>query len=115
MTTETLASAALHDIVEEGTRDYKDILENADPAGTTDRCWQELSSLYSRLSGRDREVLVSVMRQSQIDAIATLFAAIDGVGPLQNQDENMVLSSANGRVISGGLSDEFLRLVEESE
>lgn len=97
MTTEAFANAALSDIVEGGTREYEETLRNTDASEITDPYWQSLSDLYSRLSTQDRETLIQIMRQSQIDALATLFAATDGITRLQGQDEDVSLVAEGGK------------------
>ena len=113
MTTESLAAAVLSDIVETGTEDYKTSIESTDINDVVDPYWASLFNLYNRLSVGDRSTLIAIIRQSQIDALATMFAAIDGITSLRGQNEDMHLVSQGGNKLSGGLSDEFLRLVEE--
>lgn len=114
MNHKTLVNAIFIDIVEGGITDLKKALEETQCSEITDTYWQNLNDLYSRLSLRDRQIFLQSIKQSQIDVLATLLASIDGMTHLKGQDENMILTTKTGIVLSGGLSDEFLKLVEEN-
>jgi hypothetical protein len=71
--------------------------------------------LFRSLPPEKRDVFFTIIRQVQVDTLATLLAILDGVSILKSQkgDFRIVYTEGAEDVISGSLSELFLGEVEE--
>lgn len=75
-------------------------------------------SFFRSLKAEEQELFFRIIKNIQIDNTATLFALIDGVFYLKNQEADFKLvyqDNLGERIISGDLKDLFLERVEIEE
>lgn len=107
MTPEKFVEAVLKTVVEDGIASYKEILA-ADPGEATDPYWKRVLDLYQSLAPAQREVILEIMRQVEIDTVSGIFGILDG------EDFELFHKTAKSRVrLNGDLQDLFLGKVED--
>ena len=92
---------------------YRELFRETKRNDATDEYWQCALSLYGSLDDDMKEVLFAVIRQVMVDTISSIFALLDGVSLLENQEEDFELLHS-GQRLNGDLHDIFLK-IEESE
>jgi len=101
-------------IVEENVAIYRDLFESTEVDSASDPYWVRALSLYATLGAEQREALFEIMRQVIVDTISNVFAILDGVSELEDQEEEFSLFAGNGtEQLNGELQDIFLELEED--
>ena len=96
--------------------EYIRIFEETDLDSVTDKYYMTAIKFYRNLDSVSKKVLLSIIRQAQVDTVAGLLALLDGNIILENQDEDLVLLTEDtNQVLSGQLLDFFLCLENDEE
>ena len=76
---------------------------------------REVPGFLKELSNEQQRALLLIVKQSLIDSLATVFAAVDGVSRLEGQQEDFLLTNlADPELkLNEGLTDLFLQEVYE--
>ena len=114
MTPEELVAQLRRTILEDNIQFYRELLVTTDIAKVSDPYWRTALELQGRLDDADRRVLLSIIRQTIVDSLSSVFAVIDGVTWLPGQKGNFVLRLGDdGEPLNGELQDLFLAAEEE--
>jgi hypothetical protein len=111
MTPETVASLLEKHVVEANVETYRMLFSSTSPQKATDEYWKAVLVLYAQLSGQQREVLVSVMRQVAIDTCANVIGVVENVNSLQGVKGKFQLRY-DGEPVEQSVQDCFLELFE---
>lgn len=103
-------------VVEQNNAIYKDLFGSTLPEAANDAYWKRALTLYHSLDEREQKVLFEIMRQVAVDTVSNLFGVLDGTTPLDNSDEEFLLTSeADGQRLNGNLQDLFLEAEEREK
>lgn len=91
---------------------YKQMFAKSNVKKATDPYGKQALQLYSNLDDADREILFKIMRQVMVDTISNVFAVLDGVTRLPQQDGTLTVQ-LSGQRLEGALQDQFLEMEEE--
>jgi len=101
-------------VLDENIAIYKDLFANTEVDQVSDPYWHEALGLFNKLSDEEKETLFKIMRQVSVDAISNLFALLDGVSCLEDQDGDFSLTIENEQEqLNGDLQDIFLEIEED--
>ena len=105
MTPEELVKGLQDELVERGLSAYRDLYEKQ--GGTSDS-----TRLFLELTEEQKEVFFDILKQTQIDTVATFLALLDGSFRFKNQTEDLLLTSETtpDEPLNGDLTDLFLQL-----
>ncbi len=113
MTPELLAAGLMKPVVEEGAATYRRLFADTHPDKASDPYWKRALVLFGQLSPAQRLVFFEILQQVSIDTVSGVLGVIDGSSYLANRTEDLVLTTAEGRKLSGDLQDLFLAQAEE--
>ncbi len=100
-------------VLDENVVIYKDLFETTEVEQASDPYWKEALCLFKKLSNEDREILFKIIRQVSIDTISNLFAILDGVSCLEDQEGDFSLTlDDKPEKLNGDLQDIFLEIEE---
>ncbi|AJQ94842.1 hypothetical protein [Gynuella sunshinyii] len=101
-------------VLDENIAIYKDLFANTEIDQASDPYWQEALGLFKKLGDKEKETLFKIMRQVSVDTISNLFALLDGVSCLEDQDGDFSLTIENEKKqLNGDLQDIFLEIEED--
>ena len=97
-------------IIENNMAIYRDLLNNSDIKETTDKYWQDVLLFYKKLNKSEQELLLKIMKQVSVDTVSNMFAILDGVAFLNEQEDNfkLIINNDKNEQINGDLQDIFL-------
>lgn len=113
MEAENFVNKIRQSVIDENTSIYKDLFETTAINQANDPYWQEALKLFGQLDDVQKETLFKIMRQVSVDTVSNIFAILDGVSSLENQDGEFTLSlDGDSQKLNGDLQDIFLSLEE---
>lgn len=102
-------------IVQENRNFYRETFNNTDINEVTDPYWKEALGFYSELSDKNKEILLKIIEQVEVDAVSNIFGILDGVVSLGEENiEFKVTINDKNEPINGDLQDLFLGFDEEN-
>lgn len=103
-------------VIDDGGKEYKNILDNTPIKNITDNYWKKVITLYNSLNSSDREIILQIITQIQIDTLSTILGIFDGTITLENQDEDFIVSlSESKKVLEPEMQELFLSIIEEEQ
>lgn len=115
MTPEEFVRGLWLEIVEWGMIEYKQMYMNHRPDEATDPTIKRALTLFHNLTGDQQVVILHIIKQIQIDTVASVLSIIDGTRVLEGFSEEFVLRYKDGLQLNGNLTDIFLQIDEENE
>lgn len=101
-------------VLDENIAIYKDLFETTEVDQASDPYWKEALDLFEKLGDKEKETLFKIMRQVSVDTISNMFALLDGVICLEEQDGEFSLTIENKQEqLNGDLQDIFLEIEED--
>ncbi|HIF9540201.1 TPA: hypothetical protein ACX6S1_000369 [Photobacterium damselae] len=101
-------------ILDENIAIYKDLFETTEVDQASDPYWKEALSLFDKLGDKEKKTLFRIMRQVSVDTISNMFALLDGVSCLEDQDGDFSLTIENVQEqLNGDLQDIFLEIEKD--
>ena len=101
-------------ILEDNLAIYRELFDTTKVDNASDPYWIRALSMYAKLDGAGRAVLLEIIRQVMADTISNVFAILDGVSDLESQDGDFRLTIGDSNEqLNGELQDQFLALEEE--
>ena len=101
-------------VLDENIAIYKDLFETTEVDQASDPYWKEALDLFEKLGDKEKETLFKIMRQVSVDTISNMFALLDGVICLEEQDGDFSLTIENKQEqLNGDLQDIFLEIEED--
>ena len=102
-------------IIEENLIFYKDTLINTNLDDVSDNYWREFILFFRKLPKKDKEILLKILRQVEVDTISSILSLLDGNFWLPSQDEEFRLTvKGQDEILNIELQDIFFDL-EENE
>jgi len=101
-------------VLDENVAIYRDLFETTEVDQASDPYWKEARGLFEKLGDKEKETLFKIMRQVSVDTISNMFALLDGVSCLEDQDGDFSLTIENEQEqLNGDLQDIFLEIEED--
>lgn len=91
---------------------YRKLLEETAPGDATDPYWQRALRFYAMLDEAGKQALLSIIRQTMVDTVSSLFGLLDGNRQLREVSGELSLG-ISGERIDGDLQDKFLEIEEQ--
>lgn len=89
------------------------LFETTDISKATDPYWIKAQGLFDKLDQNDRDILISMMRQSAVDTTSMMLGALDGSSMLKGQDSEVEVTTKDTKeLLSGDLQELFLQAEE---
>jgi hypothetical protein len=111
---EEFVKALFISIVSENLRIYHNLFDTTKVGSKTDEYWKNALQLYNGFSAKQKDIFMSVIRQTMIDTISNFLGIIDGNSTLNNFGSELKLE-VEKMDISGELQDQFLAMIENLE
>ena len=105
--TEEFAGAFRSGVVDRNIRIYSDIVATRTAADVKDEYWRSVLELFSSLSPEQRVVLLDIMKQVAVDAVASVFGVLDGISTIDGLGGEIAVTY-DGATVSGDLQEYFL-------
>lgn len=99
------------EIVESNSEIYKELFETTNSNEVEDNYWKEALNFYKKSNVDDKNTILKIIKQIQIDTISNLLGIMDGVVALENTDGDFSLNY-EGIPLNGDLQDIFLKETE---
>ncbi len=116
MNAERFVQQVIMGIVDEGVETYQDLFESTDIAQATDPYWKSALAFFHTLDDEGRKIFFRIIRQVSIDTLSHLFAVLDGVSTLGEQEDGFRLTVKDQQEpINGNLQDLLLGVEEEKQ
>ena len=109
---EEFARRIYETIIENGENIYKDLYENTEITEKTIDYWKNALELYNSLDHDQKNVFISIIKQTMIDTISSLFGVLDGASTLSGGNMEFDIK-INGIRTEDEMQDTFLEIVEE--
>ena len=106
-----LAKKLLARVVNENMSTYRQLFSETSSDDATDLYWRAALSFFNKLDSADKEIFFSILRQVSVDTVSNVTGAIDGSSDI-GLEEDIHLTTHDGKVLSGFLQDHFLEAVE---
>lgn len=100
-------------LVEDGENIYKELYENTEITEGTTEYWRNLLNLYGSFDYKQKEVFMSVIKQTIIDTISGVFGVLDGASTLSGGEFDFEVK-INGMCTEEELQDTFLGYIEDN-
>ncbi|MGE6600010.1 transposase [Bacillus proteolyticus] len=115
MDAESFIKSLYESVIKDNNNLYKESFLNTNIDDVKDPYWQDVLKLYTELPEGNKDALFKVIKQVQIDTIATVLGVLDGVVFIENEDLDIrVTTKGDSELISGDLLDLFLAYDEEN-
>ena len=116
MRTEQFVISLKKEVIDDGNKAYKNILENTSINDVTDNYWKKVILFYKSLGDSERKIVLQIINQVQIDTLSAIFGILDGSRVLENQLEDFVISlSESKEVIEPEMQEIFLGIIEDEQ
>ncbi len=109
-----LAKKLLARVVKENISTYRQLFSETSSDDATDLYWKSAISFFNKLDPAEKEIFFSILKQVSVDAVSNVTGAIDGTSDI-GLEEDIHLSSHDGKILSGFLQDHFLEVVEKDD
>ncbi len=110
MTPEYFAAGILQLVIKDGMETYRHMFSNTQPEKSKDPYGKRALTLFSQLSGNQREVLFDIIRQTSVDTVSCVLGVVDGVCFIEGETDSYKLTYG-GQDLGNDLQSLFL--VEE--
>lgn len=101
-------------VIESNTKIYNEMYIEGFDQPSTDPYMRRAFDLVSRISTKDRETLLSIIKQIMIDTSSNIFGIFDGITDFSPFNEAFKITyGADGELINGELQSAFLARSEE--
>lgn len=114
MTSSDFVHALRAQVIDERHRQFGDSMANLELAKVRDPQARLAIEWFRTLAPEHRKIFLSYVRQSSVDAVASVLAIIDGVRYLPPFNKGFALSTGDGIKFDGDLSEQFL-IAEEDD
>lgn len=115
MTPTTFVLQVRRRIVDRNLAQYVELLASVQPDEAKDPYWKRTLELYQSLDEVNKSALRDLIRQTIVDTVSSVFAALDGVSQLDDQPEQFVLTTKSQlQPLNGDLQDLFLEAEEKA-
>ncbi|MBI9052148.1 MAG: hypothetical protein JEZ00_22220 [Anaerolineaceae bacterium] len=111
---EEFVKALFMSIVLENVQIYQNLFDTTKIDSKTTEHWKNALKMYNGLSANQKDIFISVIRQTIIDTISNFFGIIDGGSTLNGFDLDVKFEIDN-KEVNGKLQDQFLELIENIE
>ncbi|WP_138756391.1 transposase [Paenibacillus sinopodophylli] len=102
-------------IVRDNLEIYRNIFTKTDITTITDPYWKRAMQLFEELPEENKEILLNIIEQVQVDTTSTLLGILDGVISLRDLEIELKLTTKGQEaVLNGDLQDKFLEFDEEN-
>jgi hypothetical protein len=112
MTSRDFVRAVRAQVIDERHHRFSDVFANIDLSKVRSAQSRAAIEWFRTLTPEQREIFLSYVRQSAVDAVASMLAIFDGVSYLPPFDKGFALSTGDGVKLDGDLSDLFLEAEE---
>lgn len=109
-----IAEKFLARVVNENISTYRQLFSETSSDEAIDLYWKSALSLFNKLDSADKEIFFSILKQVSVDTVSNITGVIDGSSDI-GLEEDIRLSSHDGKILSGFLQDRFLEAVEKDE
>ena len=115
MTKEELVLGLKKRLVDTTIDEYKNRFEQVDMYSKSNNYDLEVKEFYESLSPREREILLKIVWQTEVDTVADFFGFLDGIYWIEGQTEDMNLVNLKNpeRKLNEDLTDTFLNLIHK--
>ncbi|MCO4781065.1 MAG: transposase [Candidatus Cloacimonetes bacterium] len=114
MSTNYFTKSIYKNIVEENLELHKNLFENTKVDVIKDPYYKQAIPFFRSLSEDDKLILFSIIKQTSVDTLSSLFIILDNGVSLEGFEGELELLHKNGseQVLSGDLQDDFLEYIE---
>jgi hemerythrin superfamily protein len=102
-------------LIDESLNDYKEIYLKTETAKVKDPYYKEAIPFFQGLSNDHQQLLLKIIKQTQIDTVSYFLGILDGTSTLDSNIEFDFTLKNQTTKLNGDLQDYFLELVEEKE
>lgn len=102
-------------IIKENKEIYKSIFENTTMNDIKDEYWLKGLKLYKNLSKEEKEVLLNIITQVEVDTVSNFLGILDGTVLLEGENTEFELKTVkSNKKINGDLQELFLEFDENN-
>lgn len=104
-------------LVDAGLDNYINTFNELKNTAGLDKFWTDTAIFYEELNEEEKTIFFGVIRQVQIDTLASVLAFLDGTYWVKGQEDDVKLVSLGNpeEELNGELTDTFLNMIYEWE